>query len=246
MKEIGIDHSPHTSLSGKIHSELRRLILNGELKAGERLPSEPDLAHELGVSRNSLREAIGLLQKEGLLLKKHGIGTFVTDRYPIIRGGIERLSSIGSFIESQGHSARSEIIRFDQCVCEERICEFLGLEEKSLVYVLETAKYASEIPVAVCIDFIPKSIVEEIDPNIIYNSVFEGLGRHYNIDIRYAECDLISTSCDEILSKRLKVESGTSVLLLEQIHYDVLDRKVLYSKSYFPSGKFTFKLIRRR
>ena len=231
---------------GKIHNELRRLILNGELKAGERLPSEPDLAHELGVSRNSLREAIGLLQKEGLLLKKHGIGTFVTDRYPIIRGGIERLSSIGSFIESQGHSARSEIVRFDQCVCEERICEFLGLEEKSLVYVLETAKYASEIPVAVCIDFIPKSIVEEIDPDIIYSSVFEGLGRHYNIDIRYAECDLIPTSCDEILSERLKVESGTSVLLLEQIHYDVLDRKVLYSKSYFPSGKFTFKLIRRR
>ena len=63
MKEIGIDHNSHASLSGKIHSELRKLILNGELKAGERLPSEPDLAHELGVSRNSLREAIGLLQR---------------------------------------------------------------------------------------------------------------------------------------------------------------------------------------
>jgi len=246
MKEIGIDHNSHISLSGKIHSELRKLILNGELKAGERLPSEPNLAHELGVSRNSLREAIGLLQKEGLLLKKHGIGTFVTDRYPIIRGGIERLSTIGSFIESQGHSARSEIIRFDQCVCEEKIRKFLDLEVGSMVHVLETTKYASEIPVAVCIDFIPKSIVKEIDPERIYNSVFEGLGRHYNIDIRYAECDLIPISCDEVLSKRLKVDAGTSLLLLEQTHYDVLDRKVLYSKSYFPSGEFTFKLIRRR
>ena len=246
MKEIGIDHNSHASLSGKIHSELRKLILNGELKAGERLPSEPDLAHELGVSRNSLREAIGLLQREGLLLKKHGIGTFVTDRYPIIRGGIERLSSIGSFIESQGHSSRSEISRFDQCVCEEKICEFLDLEVGSLVHVLETTKYASEIPVAVCIDYIPKSIVKDIDPDRIHNSVFEGLGKHYNIDIRYAECDLIPSSCDEVLSERLKVDVGTSLLLLEQIHYDVLDRKVLYSKSYFPSGKFTFKLIRRR
>ncbi|HAY98585.1 MAG TPA: hypothetical protein DCY45_04925, partial [Mesotoga sp.] len=89
MKDIDLNHHIHTSLSGKIHSEMRNLILSGELKAGEKLPSEPDLARKLGVSRNSLREAIGLLQKDGLLLKRHGIGTFVTDRYPIIKGGIE-------------------------------------------------------------------------------------------------------------------------------------------------------------
>ncbi|HAY98586.1 MAG TPA: hypothetical protein DCY45_04930 [Mesotoga sp.] len=48
------------------------------------------------------------------------------------------------------------------------------------------------------------------------------------------------------MSRKLRIDVGTSVLLLEQIHYDVQDRKVLYSKSYLPSGTFTFKLIRRR
>jgi len=246
MKDIDLNHHIHTSLSGKIHSEMRNLILSGELKAGEKLPSEPDLARKLGVSRNSLREAIGLLQKEGLLLKRHGVGTFVTDRYPIIKGGIERLSSIASFIESQGHSARSEVIQFEECVCDGRAGELLELEEGSIVYLLETVKYASEIPVAVCVDVIPRSFVSQIDPERIQGSVFEGLGKHYNIDIRYAECDLIPFKSDEGLSRKLRIDVGTSVLLLEQIHYDVQDRKVLYSKSYMPSGKFTFKLIRRR
>jgi len=48
------------------------------------------------------------------------------------------------------------------------------------------------------------------------------------------------------LTGKLSVEAGTPVLLLEQIHYDSLNRRVLYSKSYFPVGKFTFKLIRKR
>jgi len=54
--------------------ELREMILSGMLAQGERLPSETDLAHEMGISRNSLREAIGMLEREGLLLKKTRCG----------------------------------------------------------------------------------------------------------------------------------------------------------------------------
>jgi len=111
---------------------------------------------------------------------------------------------------------------------------------------METIKYASEVPVALCVDFIPRSIAGNIDPDRIHDSIFDGLRDHYGVDIRYAECDLIPMTAGEELTGKLSVEAGTPVLLLEQIHYDSQNRRVLYSKSYFPVGKFTFKLIRRR
>ena len=69
-----------TRVSDVVAGELERRILEGSLKPGNRLPSERDLALELGVSRPSLREAIHKLVAKGLLTTRHGGGNFVTDR----------------------------------------------------------------------------------------------------------------------------------------------------------------------
>jgi len=69
-----------TRVSDVVAGELERRILEGSLKPGNRLPSERDLALELGVSRPSLREAIHKLAAKGLLTTRHGGGNFVTDR----------------------------------------------------------------------------------------------------------------------------------------------------------------------
>lgn len=69
-----------TRISDTIASELETRILEGSLKAGDRLPGERDLSVELGVSRPSLREAIQKLVIKGLLSTRHGGGTYVTDR----------------------------------------------------------------------------------------------------------------------------------------------------------------------
>lgn len=67
-------------ISDTVAGELEKRILEGSLKAGDRLPSERDFAVELGVSRPTLREAIQKLTSKGLLASRHGGGTFVTNR----------------------------------------------------------------------------------------------------------------------------------------------------------------------
>jgi GntR family transcriptional repressor for pyruvate dehydrogenase complex len=66
-------------LSDIVASELETRILEGSLKPGDRLPAERELAVELGVSRPSLRAALQALGAKGLLITRHGGGTFVTD-----------------------------------------------------------------------------------------------------------------------------------------------------------------------
>jgi GntR family transcriptional repressor for pyruvate dehydrogenase complex len=71
---------PVARLADAVASALENRILEGSLKPGDRLPSERELAVELGVSRPSLREAIQKLAAKGLLTTRHGGGTVVTDR----------------------------------------------------------------------------------------------------------------------------------------------------------------------
>ena len=65
--------------SQEIYSLLRARISSGRLAPGSRLPAEPELAAELKVARRTLRSALALLQKEGLICRTPHKGTFVRD-----------------------------------------------------------------------------------------------------------------------------------------------------------------------
>src|SRR5574343_1039540 len=67
-------------LSDTVAHQLEQRILEGALKAGDRLPAERELALELGVSRPSLREALQKLVSKGLLYSRQGGGTYVADQ----------------------------------------------------------------------------------------------------------------------------------------------------------------------
>ena len=66
-------------LSSSVTIQIEKLILQGILRPGDRLPSERELAERFGVSRPSLREAIASLDKKGLLVSKANSGIFVAD-----------------------------------------------------------------------------------------------------------------------------------------------------------------------
>lgn len=74
---IRLDAIPHRRLAEQIVDNIERLILNEELHVGDALPPERELATQLQVSRNIVREAIGMLVQKGLLEVRQGSGTYV-------------------------------------------------------------------------------------------------------------------------------------------------------------------------
>lgn len=76
-KELTLETIPRQRLSDQIVLQLENLILKKELKLGDALPSERELAARLGVSRNILREAISTMIQKGLLEVRQGAGTYV-------------------------------------------------------------------------------------------------------------------------------------------------------------------------
>jgi GntR family transcriptional regulator len=84
----------------RLQSDLAALI--GATDAGERLPSEPDLARRLGVSRATLREAMRTFEVQGLIRRRQGSGTFVVGKVPVIEAGLELLESLETMAERLG------------------------------------------------------------------------------------------------------------------------------------------------
>ena len=88
----------------QVIDKIKQNIEKGIFKEKERLPSEFDLSKQLGVSRATLREALRILEEENIIVRRHGVGTFVNTK-PTFLSGIEQLNSITHMIEQAGMKA---------------------------------------------------------------------------------------------------------------------------------------------
>src|SRR5690606_21671953 len=77
--KISVDHESPLPLYVQIEEQLRKAIQSAEYKSGKKLPNEIDLSKQLGVSRSTLRQAINKMVYEGLLIRRKGVGTVVTN-----------------------------------------------------------------------------------------------------------------------------------------------------------------------
>jgi DNA-binding transcriptional MocR family regulator len=86
----------------RVANALREQILSGQLSAGAKLMPEAEFARNLSISRPSLREAIRILAREGLIVVKHGVGTFITNETKPILGSLELMRSMTDMIRASG------------------------------------------------------------------------------------------------------------------------------------------------
>jgi len=100
----------HRHLYLQVIDRLKSDIEAGIFKENEKLPSEFELSKSLGVSRATLREALRLLEEENVIVRRHGVGTFVNPK-PLFTSGIEHLSSISSMIEAAGMEPGSRFFK---------------------------------------------------------------------------------------------------------------------------------------
>src|SRR5512136_1880778 len=96
----------------RLQADLAKLI--GSLPADSRLPSEPHLARQMGVSRATLREAMRSFEGQGLIRRRQGVGTFVVAKVPVIDSGLERLESIETLSQRIGLEVRMGALQVQQ------------------------------------------------------------------------------------------------------------------------------------
>lgn len=219
-----------------------------EREHGEQLPPEPELAQRLGVSRSTLREALRVLKDKGLIARKQGVGTFVQSPQTLIPGGLERLESLETLASRLGLQVETAEVTFDkaQAAAWPDVMEKLEIAPRDEVTAVRRVKLAGVRPVAYLEDLVPAAVVtaEELQADFA-GSVLDYLRRRSYPRPDYARADIRVLTATLQLSKKLKLQRGAPLLLLEELLYSTEGKPIEFSRNYFVPGFFGFFVLRR-
>ncbi|WP_341301971.1 GntR family transcriptional regulator [Lysinibacillus sp. FSL H8-0500] len=235
----------HRHLYLQVIDRLKSDIEAGIFKENEKLPSEFELSKSLGVSRATLREALRLLEEENVIVRRHGVGTFVNPK-PLFTSGIEQLSSISSMIEAAGMEPGSRFLKAAEHIPSEEDLKRFQCDDEDKILTIERVRTADGEPVVYCIDRLPARFLptDFVDKKEV--SLFSALEQSGKIHVAYAITYIDPVGYHEQASPILDCGRETALLVLKQLHYDEHDQVVLYSKNYFRADKFSFHVVRKR
>ncbi len=224
--------------------QIKSKIKEGELEPGERLPSETDFSKALRVSRNTLREALRILEEENIIIRKHGVGTFVNKK-PVFSGGIEELFSITDMIKREGKEPGTELLFAGFVDPHGDDVTELKLNETEQVFLVKRVRTSNTEPLVYCIDKLPANLLEK-GYKLRGESIFDSLQQDAGVTISYAKADIKTIGYDEDISAILDCESDIPLLVLKQVHFDAADTPILYSLNFFRSDQVSFSVFRKR
>jgi GntR family transcriptional regulator len=232
------------SVSQRLHESLGQIIHN--TAPGERLPSEPDLARKLGVSRATLREAMRTFETQGLIHRRQGAGTFVNHPSAVIESGLEILESIDKMANRIGLPVSvNEYEVACRPASEEEATVFQLDPDEEVVCVCRVIQ-AEGRPVAYLVDILPTDVLtpEELEPNFS-GSVLDFLLERGIPQLLTSRTEINAVNASSEVARSLGIQRG-DVLLRFVAHLYATNGKVIdLSYSYFLPGYFRFHVIRR-
>ena len=128
-----------------IKSQLLDDIAAGDMKPGDKIPSENQLAEQCGVSRMTARRAITELVNEGILVRSQGLGTFVSDHRPM--SSMLAIRSIHDEVTQRGHIHRSDILRLESIPATEQHAVWLGVAAGEMIFRSLIVHWENDQPV---------------------------------------------------------------------------------------------------
>jgi GntR family transcriptional regulator len=242
---------------------LRQLVRSGGYAPGARLPSEIELSERLGISRPTLREALHMLEEEGTILRRHGVGTFVAQPVPVIEGGLEVLESIERMAERRGLSTRmaeASIVERAATPTELRALaagsapaetlragsQTSGVTGVTGVTVVTRVIVADGQRVAFLSDVVPQDQLRAADLGEgFHGSVLDLFLQRGWPQLAHSRTELAAEAADGDVAHWLHLQWGAPLFKLEAQLYAQDGRVVDYSLSYFVPGYFRFHVVRR-
>jgi GntR family transcriptional regulator len=234
--------------------QLRAMIHSGELPDGSQLPSEPELAKALNISRSTLRAALSYLENEGTVLRRRGVGTFVADRGSLYNN-LNVNWGVTQIIEATGAIPGTSKLEIDVQPASQRLVERLKAPLGTPTLIVNRVRTADDKPVSISADHLAVSrlvVKTNIEKSIeqirsfleIHQSIYEYLEQELNLSIAHATAWVRPMIADKNISNSLEVPLNSPILYLEQIDYDSEGNPLLLTDEYFAADSFTFSVHR--
>ncbi|MCA8280196.1 GntR family transcriptional regulator [Burkholderia cepacia] len=225
----------------QIKDTLRARILDGTYAPHSRMPSEHELCAAFGVSRITVRQALGDLQKEGLLFKLHGKGTFVSkpkafQNVTSLQGFAEAMSSMGYEIVNQVRSVRT--VKADR-----HLATKLNVPEGAPLVEIHRVRLLNREPVSLEQTWVPEALGKRLaSADLATRDIFLVLENDCGIPLGHADVSIDAILADDEIVDALQVEESSPVLRIERLTHDASGAPIDYEYLYFRGDAFQYRL----
>ena len=227
----------------QISTWLKELIGTGRYKAGEKLPSEVELARMCGVNRNTLRQAIGELTAAGLLRKEKGTGTFVSS--PSSNGFRHKLERISSFTDMLGQSnikAETRVISKKIENADEFTAANLFLGSSKKVILVKRVRAGNGTPYIYEESYLPADMFEGILDLDLAGSMYDLMTKHFSVELARGRQVISAVNLNLEIAGILNVPVNSAAIFAEYITYNEKSMPIELLHSYYRGDKYTLEI----
>ena len=228
-------------LYAALRDRLKREILAGKRKPGDKLPSESEFTAEFGVSRITVRQALGDLQKEGLLVKAHGKGSFVS--LPPVAQDLTRLRGLSESLSGAGRAIHTRVLSLRLVRPPADVASALRAPRGAKVIELRTLRYLNRKPLVLSRSWMPREIGKKLARADLANrdilSIYEN---DLGVAIGHADVSIGAITAEASRHRALGVAAGAALVFMRRLVHTRVGRPLHLEASAYRADLFSVSL----
>ncbi|MBZ9761543.1 GntR family transcriptional regulator [Mesorhizobium sp. CA8] len=234
------------TLAVQLRDRLADLIRTEGLKPGDRLPTESQLTQRFRISRPALREALKLLEQDGIISVTHGLGRFVTANSAVqVDRPITVFESVTDMSRHYGYNTVNKVLSIAEETPDPFIQQQLRLADGERVIRLERLRLHNDLPLIYSLDYVPRSFL----PGRLFDIEWSGsllalLEKHRHQPRMSAASVAAVTLPDEIVQRNDLRDFGPALLITETC-FDGTGTPVVHAAVYHRGSHFAFSFARK-
>lgn len=227
-------------LHTQIREVLRRRILDGTYAPHSQMPSESQMIETFRVSRITIRQALGDLQKEGLIFKVMGKGSFVAK--PKAFQNLSRLQGFGEAMTPSGYETYSLLLSSREVPASLVVAQRLHLKPGAPVFEIQRLRYLNREPISVDVSYFPPELGQRLtQEDLATRDIFVILENDLGKNLTHAELQIEAIAADESLARHLDVEESSPLLRIERLTW-ADEQPIDFEFLYYRGDAFQYRL----
>jgi len=221
----------------RIAESLRERIREGDLTPGMRLDNQRALAKSFGVTLMTLRQALELLERENLIARRHGLGTFVAS--PSIDYDILQLRRFAGDLSAQGEHVTTRVVGSRIGPADRRVTDALGLGPRGRAVALERLRLVDGHPMSLQRSFLPPALGEPVlQADLTVTPLIQVLEFKLGVTIERARESVSAVRLGRREARELGCLAGAPAFESERVSYDAGGAPVVFDRVYIPGDRF--------
>ena len=221
----------------QIAQSLRERITEGRPAPGQRLDNQRSLAREFGVTLMTLRQALEVLERDGLIIRRHGLGTFVSS--PIVDYDILHLRTFAGDLSAKGERVATRFLGSRFAVADRWVSRELGLGRRARVFALERLRLVDGHPMSLQLSYLPAAIGEEVaKADLAVTPLRQALSFKLGIEITAARETVSAVHLEAAAARELGCRPGIPAFRSDRVSIGPDGAPVVYDRVFIPGDRF--------